>query len=949
MRTDRQQGAGPDGGGSRAAAMRRRQWLLGLGATAVVLAAHLAGWLEGAELRTQDYRTRAVAGPHARVSREIAVVAIDDGAIRTVDDKWPWGREKVALLVREMSRAGADVIAIDVLLSDPQKPYWLKPEPPATEPGEILGDQQLAAAMGEHMSVVLSASFSVTDPLLDGDEPEATTESSFKLALNGVMAAMEADRLLPQLSILEIVDRLASSMLPDRARSQASSPERKLLALRAGQARTLLRQAMRSSLPAPPDGKAWPATRKPKPPTPELADAAAKLGVVSVDMDVDGRLRHIPLVISYRGRLWATLGLSGVAQHWRVPVTAISVEGNDVVVPMPGGRRRLPLTRAALGGRTMDGLHEVTWPRTIAEWRKQFIDADGNDALMSIGRVHEPIRILERVRENAKRTNIAVAAAVDEGLAIVDDEFDTRAQTIADPTSGEEAWRSALWLQRPEWSNAEASARRVARSVEGSENATEAETERGRQAGLLADAIARVRTEIDEGLARVDRVRDDLRMRLNGRICFVGWVATGANADFVSTAIDKKTPGVLVHAAVANAVLTGYARSPGPWWLDVLAIIGLGLAGTWIGIRANVLAGPVSVVVVAAGWTAIASVVLWGRELMIVTVAAPLLAVGVSWLSVLVHRLLVEQRARRRTEERFRSYVSPAVVDILVNNPELNSMAPQKRELTVMFSDVASFTTTAERLGSTRTAELLATYLGAMTDILQGSRATIDKYLGDGIMAFWGAPLDDPAPGHARHACEAVVRMYAELERLNAAGAFGEAGRLDVRVGLAAGDLMVGDFGNPPRNSSYTVIGDAANLASRLEAANKQFGTRALVSGRVRELAGEDGGLVWRPVGRLLVVGKHEPEEVFELVAGAGDHGPRGARTGEWIGLTRGAVEAYYKAEFDECLDGWDRLEREFGPSPLAEAYRRSVQLWRAREWGGAPPGFDGTITLTEK
>src|SRR5262249_38374927 len=156
-------------------------------------------------------------------------------------------------------------------------------------------------------------------------------------------------------------------------------------------------------------------------------------------------------------------------------------------------------------------------------------------------------------------------------------------------------------------------------------------------------------------------------------------------------------------------------------------------------------------------WFLFAGVVLWDAGWKIAAVGAPSVAAISSWLGVLLHRLLVEERLRRRTEERFRAYVSPAVVDELVNNPQLDSMTPQRRELSIMFCDVAGFTALAERLGAEGTAGFLSGYLGKMTDTLLRHGATIDKYLGDGIMAFWGAPIQDPR--HARNACRAAASL----------------------------------------------------------------------------------------------------------------------------------------------------------------------------------------------
>lgn len=461
---------------------------------------------------------------------------------------------------------------------------------------------------------------------------------------------------------------------------------------------------------------------------------------------------------------------------------------------------------------------------------------------------------------------------------------------------------------------------------------------------VITDGPRMVR-EIERGLEDLDEWwNKDLPAFARGRVVFIGWSATGALADFVETSIDPRTPGVLVHAAVTNAILNSVESTQfiteAPHWLNLLAVLVLGCVGTIIGVRMGVVQSPIVLLIALAIWFIFDGIVIWDWRNLFLVEAAPMAAAVLGWLTVILHRLLVEQRGRRQTEARFRSYVSPDVVDILVNNPDLNSMAPQKRELTIFFSDIAGWTTITERIGTEGIAAFLATYLKEMTDILQDNRATIDKYLGDGIMAFWGAPVEDP--DHAKHAVEAVILMQKKLQEMNQAGAFGPAGQVGVRIGLASGEVNVGDFGNPPHKSAYTVIGDSANLSARLESANKQFGSKILMTERTRELAGMTSG--YRLIGRVVVKGKTEPETLYEPI---GDMKPKGDRTGEWIKATDEAVGAYIAGDFDRALGLFDRLDKEFGDHELAEKYRDSIAL--VREQGGPGADFKGTIVLSEK
>jgi adenylate cyclase len=257
---------------------------------------------------------------------------------------------------------------------------------------------------------------------------------------------------------------------------------------------------------------------------------------------------------------------------------------------------------------------------------------------------------------------------------------------------------------------------------------------------------------------------------------------------------------------------------------------------------------------------------------------------------------------------------------------------------------VAGFSAIAERLGAEGTADFLSGYLGKMTDTLLRHGATIDKYLGDGIMAFWGAPIHDPR--HARNACRAGAALARAVTEVGLREAGGDGpGPVRIRIGLAAGDVMVGDFGNPPIRSSYTVLGDACNIAARLEGACKLLGATILVSSAVRAAAGE--GFIWRPLGKFILEGRLAPEPVFELVgaygpggmSGGGEQGIIGGRAGlgpedvaAWIQATEEAVEAFGAARWDDARERFEALERDYGDTALARVYLDAI---RKRASGG--------------
>ena len=250
-------------------------------------------------------------------------------------------------------------------------------------------------------------------------------------------------------------------------------------------------------------------------------------------------------------------------------------------------------------------------------------------------------------------------------------------------------------------------------------------------------------------------------------------------------------------------------------------------------------------------------------------------------------------------------------------------MEPQRRELTILFSDIAGFTTISETLGTQATTEALSEYLREMTEVLQVTGATLDKYLGDGIMAFWGAPIEQE--DHGERAARAALEMFERLDRLNERGVFGVCGPIDIRVGLATGVVSVGDFGNPPYRTAYTVIGDTVNLSARLESANKQVGRSILINGRLAEILRASGGVEIVPVGPVRVVGTNEPEPISTLVP---LNGARAIGAPQREVIER-LVRAFADRSWDEVSVCCDALEREHGDRVLAGVYRNSAETLR--------------------
>ena len=308
-----------------------------------------------------------------------------------------------------------------------------------------------------------------------------------------------------------------------------------------------------------------------------------------------------------------------------------------------------------------------------------------------------------------------------------------------------------------------------------------------------------------------------------------------------------------------------------------------------------------------------------------------LYALNMSW------GYFVESRTKRQLTGLFGQYVPPELVEEMSRDPENYSMAGRKAELTVLFSDVRGFTTISEGLQPDQLATLMNEYLGAMTEVIRGKRGTLDKYIGDAIMAFWGAPVDDPE--HARHAVLAALDMQARLPSLNEALAAKGWPTLKIGVGVNTGTMTVGDMGSPVRQS-YTVMGDAVNLGSRLEGITKQYGVGIIVGEGTRALLGEE--FVLRELDRVRVKGKAEPVGIYEPLGLAGQVDQE---TLEQLQRWNEALQAYRAQD-------WDRAEALLAeltgrhPHYLYDLYAKRISRYRQE-----PPGaqWDGVTTFETK
>jgi len=342
------------------------------------------------------------------------------------------------------------------------------------------------------------------------------------------------------------------------------------------------------------------------------------------------------------------------------------------------------------------------------------------------------------------------------------------------------------------------------------------------------------------------------------QIVVVGLTAEGLRDLFTTPFGEGRMPGAEVHANVIDALLTGRAIAPATSWqrlaatlMPALAIAALGaLAAPWV---------------TALGTLAAATAVVWyaTRALGLgvwLPVVVPVMACLLTFLADLAWMYFVEGREKRRVKRLFSRYVSKDVYQQLLASPTEAVLGGQRREMTVLFSDMRGFTTLSESGEAEDLVRQLNQYFTRMVAVVFSHRGTIDKFVGDMVMALYGAPLDDA--DHADHAVQTALAMVRELRQLNRLWAVEGRTELDIGIGINTGEMIAGNIGSDTI-MSYTVIGDNVNLGARLESLNKDFGTRILISEATRRQL--KGSYDIRPLGEVTVKGKTRAVHVFEV------------------------------------------------------------------------------------
>jgi adenylate cyclase len=441
-------------------------------------------------------------------------------------------------------------------------------------------------------------------------------------------------------------------------------------------------------------------------------------------------------------------------------------------------------------------------------------------------------------------------------------------------------------------------------------------------------AAAVIQSELQLRSGRQPTIDDPDALR--NKYVFFGFTAPGL-FDLRPTPVDGITPGVEIQAAILDNLLSGNFIRQCPIAVWIAAALGLALAAGMAGSVFSSPLGHVLASLVFLTWPVIAALggyaAGWSLPLV-----APEIAVATTLSLVFVINYATEGRQKRFIQGAFKQYLSPAVIDQLILHPERLRLGGERRVLSIFFSDLEGFTSISEKLDPEALTTLLNEYLSAMTDIIHEEAGTVDKFEGDAIIAFWNAPIE--VGDHPLRVVRAALRCQEQLVFMNPQFEKRAGRDLRMRIGIHTGMAVVGNMGSHTR-FDYTMLGDAVNLAARLEGANKAFGTYTMISESTRQETG--AAFPVREIARLAVVGRKEPITVYEPMLPDAYEKQR-----ETLDIFDQGLRLFYDGRFPEAGKMFASIA---GQDPPAAQY-----LAKCRHYTASPPeNWDGVWVMTSK
>jgi adenylate cyclase len=421
------------------------------------------------------------------------------------------------------------------------------------------------------------------------------------------------------------------------------------------------------------------------------------------------------------------------------------------------------------------------------------------------------------------------------------------------------------------------------------------------------------------------------------KIVLVGATAVGIY-DLRVTPFSAAYPGVEIHANVIDNILhqnflqySSFIR-----FLDIIAIIAFGLIIGFVVPRLKAVTGIFAFLVAIGAFIAI-NLFVFFRFNIWMNLTYPLLTMIAIYFGVTIYRYVTEEREKKKIRGAFQYYLTASVINEMLKDPTKLKLGGDKKDLSVLFSDIRGFTTISEKLTPEELVHLLNEYLTAMTDIVFKYDGMLDKYMGDAIMAVFGAPLDQP--DHAKRACLTALDMLSELHRLQKK--WQEEGKpvLNIGVGINSGDMVVGNMGSEMR-FDYTVMGDMVNLGSRLEGINKEYGSNIIFSEFTYNAVKDS--MCCRELDMVRVKGKKLPVKIYELLAEKKEEN----KWKEFISTFEQGLVLYRAAQWDEAIATFQKV---LAIRPEDGASQMYIERCKNLKENPPPAPWDGVFTMTRK
>ena len=415
-----------------------------------------------------------------------------------------------------------------------------------------------------------------------------------------------------------------------------------------------------------------------------------------------------------------------------------------------------------------------------------------------------------------------------------------------------------------------------------------------------------------------------------GKIVLIGYTASGVDDTFMVPISDNAMAGVEIHANLVQSILLkdfiNYQDD-----ITTLGIIFLFAILTGLLIyRFKIIIATIVISLVFLAYFLLSLLLIFDNFGIIMNILFPLFSVSLVYISLVAIYYRTEEKTRKWITSVFGKYVSPVVIDTLIKNPNMINLGGEKRNITIFFSDIRGFTSISERIEPEELVHLLNEYLTEMTSIIIKDQGLVDKYMGDAIMAFWGAPLD--LPDHAKIACSSSLEMVEKLNELKKKWIEEGIPSFDIGIGLNSGNAIVGNMGSTTR-FDYTAMGDNVNLASRMEGLNKLYGTNIIITEKTYKIVKNDFEI--RKLDAVKVKGKKKPILIYELLS---DKGKLSEKHKDFIKLYEKGLELYFNKKWNPAIKSFKsalKIDNDTACNELIKRCQDFIKNPPPKDWDG--------------